>query len=243
MSEPKETPVANPDERIRRAAAAPRRRPPRRPPAAAADSPRAGSPVAVAASVPAPAAPTDEWTPTAPEAVTGPEPAAGARASRLSARRRLVVPVLALLAVLLAVAVTLSTLSVSSHRAEARARVDALAAAKTAATAVLSASYRTVDNDIAAARKDLTPRFRQQYDRIAQASFRQMVVDNQAIITAQVEAGGVKLASPDRVVVLLFINQLSTNNKRPVPRLDQPRVRMTMVRQGGRWLVDGMDAI
>ncbi len=187
---------------------------------------------------PTPGDPTTGWQTAAPDTAADVAPAGAATSPRPT-----VVALLATLAVLLALAVTVATLSVSNHRAVVQARTNALAAAKNAASAVLSASYRTVDADIAAARKDLTPRFQRQYDTIATGSFRQMVVDNQAIITAQVEAGGVKQATRNRVVVLLFVNQLSTNNKRPVPRLDQPRVRLTMVLQNGKWLVDGMDAI
>lgn len=44
--------------------------------------------------------------------------------------------------------------------------------------------------------------------------------------------------SEDRVVVLLFVDQTLTDDSQEENRLDQPRVTMTMVREGDRWLVD-----
>jgi Mce-associated membrane protein len=47
----------------------------------------------------------------------------------------------------------------------------------------------------------------------------------------------------DRVVVLVFVQQTATNSQLSAPRLDRSRVNVTMVRDGDRWLIDGMSPI
>ncbi|MDQ1697704.1 MAG: hypothetical protein QOJ03_3057, partial [Frankiaceae bacterium] len=51
----------------------------------------------------------------------------------------------------------------------------------------------------------------------------------------------------DEVVVLLFVDQASVKQvageKTPTTRIDQSRVRMTMTKVGGDWLVSQLDAL
>jgi Mce-associated membrane protein len=50
-------------------------------------------------------------------------------------------------------------------------------------------------------------------------------------------------ASPEKVVVLLFMNQVTKSSKLSQPRVDLNRVRMTLVRVGGGWKVSAVDAL
>jgi Mce-associated membrane protein len=51
-------------------------------------------------------------------------------------------------------------------------------------------------------------------------------------------------ATPDRVVVLAFVNQTTTSSRLQRPQVDQNRVELTMVRSAsGRWLVAGVRAM
>ena len=70
-----------------------------------------------------------------------------------------------------------------------------------------------------------------------------LVLDNapkmNAVVEANVRASGVTHADPDRVGVLLFVNQTTTskaNNGEPQTALN--RVVMTMQKSGDTWLVD-----
>jgi Mce-associated membrane protein len=50
-------------------------------------------------------------------------------------------------------------------------------------------------------------------------------------------------ASANRVVVLLFVNQTTTSTRLDGPKVDLNRVRMTLDRVDGTWLVSDVDAL
>lgn len=147
------------------------------------------------------------------------------------------------LAIVLAVTLVLAGLAVARHKASERARVSAAKAAQQAAVAVLSADYRQLDANIKRAESWLTPSFRKDYLQLAQQAFGQLARDNHLLLTSTVVGYGVREASPDRVVVLLFVDQVSTTLNKPTPKLAQNRVRMTMRKVDGRWLVAKIDAL
>jgi hypothetical protein len=64
------------------------------------------------------------------------------------------------------------------------------------------------------------------------------VSQQKATITAEVAEIGVISATPSRVHVLAFVNQ-----KRDGNAVDQTRVRVTLIWQDSRWLVDEMSSI
>jgi Mce-associated membrane protein len=122
----------------------------------------------------------------------------------------------------------------------------ALAAAKSEVRTIMSYDYRSIDADIAAAEADTTGVFSHQYagtahDLLSQA--RQL----RAIVQATVGSAGVVSASPDAVVVLLFVDQASVRqtpgDKTPTTRIDQSRVRVTMTNVNGHWLVSALAAL
>lgn len=122
----------------------------------------------------------------------------------------------------------------------------ALGAAKSSVQAVLSYDYRSISSDIATARSDTTGVFARQYAGTASrllAEAKQV----KAIVQATVGSAGVVSASPDNVVVLLFVDQASVRQDRgqksPQTRIDQSRVRVTMTRVGNRWLVSDLAAL
>ena len=52
-----------------------------------------------------------------------------------------------------------------------------------------------------------------------------------------------KTASARSAVVLIFVDQTSSNTKVPAPHIDQNRVRMTLTNVHGRWLVSKLEAL
>jgi Mce-associated membrane protein len=50
-------------------------------------------------------------------------------------------------------------------------------------------------------------------------------------------------AEENRVVVLLFVDQTTTSTRLDGPKVDLNRVRLTMTRTGGEWLVSEVDAL
>ncbi|WEO94282.1 hypothetical protein A6P39_009790 [Streptomyces sp. FXJ1.172] len=170
--------------------------------------------------------------------------------SRGAGRNVLVaVPVLVLVAAL-AVAAVLGWQYRQGRQAE-QARGAALAAARQAAPIVLSYDYRHLDRDFTRARALLTGHFRDQYDRTTKTVVAPTATTYHGVVKATVAApadGGapavcVVSATPDKAVVLLFVNQVTESTQVAEPRLDLNRVRMTLTRTSAGWRVSGVDAL
>jgi Mce-associated membrane protein len=161
-------------------------------------------------------------------------------------RLRIVTMVAAVLCVPLVAALVVLLLRESDAVAEEDARAEALAAAVTAATDVLSFDYRTLDQDVATAQADTTGLFAREYRQTADA-LKQQAADVRAIVQATPSRPGVISATADEVVILVFVDQASVRQvagaKRPTTRIDQSRVRMTMTKVGDRWLVSQLAAL
>ena len=64
-----------------------------------------------------------------------------------------------------------------------------------------------------------------------------------AVVKANVINAGVVRASPDEVVTVVYVNQVTTSTQVTGEKVDLSRVRMTLVRSGDRWLVTRVDAL
>jgi Mce-associated membrane protein len=122
----------------------------------------------------------------------------------------------------------------------------ALRAARTSVHTILSYDYRTITTDIANAKADSTGVFAGQYASTAKQLLSE-ASQVKAIVQATVGSAGVVSASGDNVVVLLFVDQATVRKTpgkaTPTTRIDQSRVRVTMTRVGGRWLVSDLAAL
>jgi Mce-associated membrane protein len=122
----------------------------------------------------------------------------------------------------------------------------ALAAAKTAVRTLVSYDYRTISADIAHAKAVTTGGFTRDYSEKA-AQLLRLASQEKAIVRATVGAAGVVSAAPSTVVVLLFVDQASVRQTpgaaKPTTRIDQTRVRVTMSKVNGRWLVSTLEAL
>jgi Mce-associated membrane protein len=177
--------------------------------------------------------------------------ASPARAGGSGRRRGVLCAVLALLVVLGLVAAAVLALEYRDGRAAERARAGAAEAARKAAPVVLSYDHRHLDRDFAAARAHLTGSFRAEYRRTTTSVVAPTARKYRGVVRATVVAppgGGepavsVVSASPDRAVVLLFVNQITTSTQVSGPRVDLNRVRMTLARTSGGWKVSAVDAL
>lgn len=155
----------------------------------------------------------------------------------------LVLPGLAVAAVLLLAATAVLGWFAWSANRTAAARDDALAASRSHAQEILSYDYRHIDADINRAKKDITGSFRKEYADTTRTVVKPTAVQYHAVVRATVKAASVVSASRSRVVVLLFVDQITTSTRVSGPKVDQSRVRMTLVKTGGRWLVSQVDAL
>jgi Mce-associated membrane protein len=202
------------------------------PPAAPPEAP-AGAPPSTASTNP------EEPVSSGPQSPA--QPAAGARWVGTSAVASVVV-----LAVLAAVTVALAGLvvaRVSSVNAVDGTRGDVVGAATSGVATVLSYDYRHLDSDFARAQGLLTPKFRKQYDDTTAKGVRPLAAKYKAISSADVSAAGVVEAGRDRAIVLVFVNQTVTNSQLTAPRLDRSRIKVTLVRSHGRWLIDKLTTL
>ncbi|MGW6735456.1 hypothetical protein [Streptomyces sp. NPDC055013] len=130
------------------------------------------------------------------------------------------------------------------------ARTQAVAAARKAAPVVLSYDHRHLDKDFAAAGTHLTGDFRHEYGKTtktvvgpAARKYRGVVKATIAAPATGTPATSVVSASPDKVVVLLFVNQVTQSTQVSGSRVDLNRVRMTMTRTAEGWKVSAVDAL
>lgn len=159
-------------------------------------------------------------------------------------RRRLLTLVLAALLVIGLAALAALGWQYRDGRLTETARTEALAAARKAAPIVLSYDYRHLDKDFSKARAHLTGGFRDEYGKTTKTVVAPTAEKYHGVVKARVAApGSVVSASPDKVVVLLFVNQVTQSTQVSGSRVDLNRVRMTMDRTGDGWKVSALDAL
>ncbi|MGW2522733.1 hypothetical protein ACWC09_38275 [Streptomyces sp. NPDC001617] len=171
-----------------------------------------------------------------------PESPADEAPSRRS-RQWLLTVVLGALLVVGLVAVAVLGWRYGQERRTESARAEALTAARKAAPVVLSYDYRHLDSDFARARTHLTGHFRDQYGRTTSTVVGPTALKYHGVVKATVPAASVVSASPDKVTVLLFVNQVTQSTQVSGSRLDLNRVRMTMTSTSEGWKVSAVDAL
>jgi Mce-associated membrane protein len=157
-------------------------------------------------------------------------------------RRSMAIPTLAAATVLAAGAAGAGWYA--DHRADQRdtAVRQATATASAAAKAVFSYDYRTFDTSIANGRTFVTGAFADEYAETTTA-LKQTATKQQAVVLAEVATTGVVSAAPDRVELLVYLNQYRRNVSTAGQKLDQNRVVLTMVPVGGEWKISGASAV
>ncbi|MFG2029836.1 hypothetical protein [Streptomyces sp. NPDC048825] len=178
----------------------------------------------------------------------------GETGSGTGARRlhgRLLTAILSVLLVAGLVAVAVLGWQYREGRRAEQARGQALTAARKAAPVVLSYDYRRLDRDFAAAGARLTGDFRDKYRKTTKTVVGPTARKYEGVVKATVAeptAGGtpaasVVSASPDKAVVLLFVNQVTRSTQVSGPRVDLNRVLMTLDRTSEGWKVSAVDAL
>jgi Mce-associated membrane protein len=158
-----------------------------------------------------------------------------------SARQVLVV--LALVALVLSGAVFYLLTQVNDARAAGEAGDEAVSAARAHAQDLLSYDYRTLDSDFARGLAATTGGFHSQYQQTTTQLVRPQAAQQKIIVQAAVMNAGLVSANSDNAVVLLFVDRVTTKSGQQKPAFDQDRVRMSMTKVNGKWLVAKLDAL
>ena len=112
-------------------------------------------------------------------------------------------------------------------------------AAEQAAATILAYDYESLEADRDAAAALMTPEYRKEYVDTFDDLVLEAARERKAQVEADVRASGVSAAGPDRVEVLLFVNQttISTANSGE-PQTALNRVVLAMEKVDGAWRVD-----
>jgi Mce-associated membrane protein len=143
--------------------------------------------------------------------------------------------------VCLALAGVLWYTGLSAERGERAAR-ESMSAATAAAQAIFSYDYRTFDASVRAGKAYVTGAFATEYAETT-STLKAAAVKEQAVVRAQVSAASVVTASPDRVELLLYLDQYRRNANITGEKVDQNRVTITMVHVGRDWKVAKAQAL
>lgn len=159
--------------------------------------------------------------------------------------RRLTAAVLALLVTTLAMAVAAGLVwyQARQHDATEKARRAGLESSRDAARLLFSYDYRTLTKDFEAGKAITTGAFRKQYADTTTRLVTPVATEKKAVVKAEVVTAGVVRATPDLVVTIVYVNQVTTSSLTTGPKVDLSRVRMTLQRVNGRWLVSKVDAL
>jgi hypothetical protein len=118
----------------------------------------------------------------------------------------------------------------------AQARDAGMQAAGQLTQKVLSYDWQTLDADIKAAEAVSAPSFRSEYAK-TMASVKDQTVKNQVKLTADPAATSIVSATENKVVALVFVNQMTTAKGTAKQRVDSSRVLVTLTRRDGDWRI------
>jgi Mce-associated membrane protein len=172
-----------------------------------------------------------------PEPEAAPEPAPVGRGALL--------PLLALGLTIVLMALAAGFVWYRVHRNDQieSARTAGLEASRDAAAVLLSYDYRTLDKDFSAGKAVTTGAFRTQYANTTSKVVAPVAKEKKAVVKAEVVTAGIVRASPDTVVTIVYVNQVTTSSLNAGPKVDLSRVRMTLKHVHGRWLVSKVEAL
>ena len=130
----------------------------------------------------------------------------------------------------------------ASHRAAGIAATESVAAARDAATAMLSYRTETVEEELNAARERLTGQFLEEYTKLVNEVVIPGSREKKISAAARVPAAASVSATSHRAVALVFVDQTVTIGE-DAPTDTASSIRVTLDRVGGRWLVSGFEPI
>ena len=161
-------------------------------------------------------------------------------------RRRLVLLAAGLVLLLLAVTVALLAVEHRDRRRLAdvqRTGGPALTAAADAARVLFSYDASRLDADLAAALPLTTGAYTARYRDGTQQVLWPAARQDGSVVSADVrEVGATRSTTADRLVALVLLDR-TTSRTGAAPVVDSEQLRMTLVEQGGRWRVSGVEQL
>jgi Mce-associated membrane protein len=165
-----------------------------------------------------------------------------ARPKRVAVRRALVFGLLPGLVMLLAGGVAYVKWAKSNQSETQTARIESVQAATDGTIKILSYNPDTVDHDLDAAGERLTGTFRDSYTQLTHSVVIPGAKQRKISAVATVPAAASVSASPNRAVVMVFVNQTIVVGN-DAPSSTASTVRVTMERHDNRWLISDFTPI
>jgi Mce-associated membrane protein len=97
--------------------------------------------------------------------------------------------------------------------------------------------YKTVDTELPKAADNLTPSFKNDYLKLINQAIAPGAKQKQLTVQATTQAAGVVSADRSHAVVLLYLNQVTTSKDSPQGVVTPSRVRVSLDKDNGHWLV------
>jgi Mce-associated membrane protein len=119
----------------------------------------------------------------------------------------------------------------------------ALAAAEKFVVMLTTVDSNAIDKHVADVLDGSTGEFNDQYAKSTSGQHRQAIVDSKVTTHGRVVESAVKFATPNRVQVVLMVDQSVSSLATPEPQLDRSRIKMTMQKVDGRWLVSQVELL
>jgi Mce-associated membrane protein len=129
------------------------------------------------------------------------------------------------------------------HQTDFGAANVAVRAASDGTVALLSYSADTFGRDLSVPKEHLTGDFLQHYDNFAQQILAPAAKQNAVRTTASVVRAAASDVHLDSAVVLLLVNQTTSNAATPDPVLTASSIRVTMTKREGVWRISSFDPV
>ena len=118
-----------------------------------------------------------------------------------------------------------------------------LKAANDGTVALLSYSPDTLDKDFTTAKAHLTGDFLSYYTNFTQQIVTPAAKQKAVKTSAAVIRKGIAEIQPDRAMVLVFLNQVTTSKENPDGSYTTSAVKVSMERHDGTWLISAFDPV
>ena len=153
-----------------------------------------------------------------------------------------VVPVLSAALVLALVLAGWMGLKVRHHHQLDSARHSAVATAQGYAVDLTTYDHTHLDADFQKVLNNSTGTFRAQYTAASQ-QLRELIAKFQANATGKVLEVGLVSSDTHSATLLLFVDQTVTNIQSKDPKVDRSRMKMSLEKHGGKWLISSLDLL
>ncbi|MFE6864093.1 h domain protein [Nocardia sp. NPDC057668] len=118
-----------------------------------------------------------------------------------------------------------------------QARENSVTAARKTVESMFSYDFKTVDATLPKVADNLAPGFQEDYLKLVKEAIAPGAKEKSLTVQATAQAGGVISVDVEHAEVLLFLNQVTTSKDKPEATTSGSRVKVSLDKDGDRWLV------